>query len=139
MATMAVEVPDEVMEKSRERKLRTVVVATIVEDSSWVVTLPPPLPPELLSAEHSQTNVAAFHLRSWPVEQPFNKVRRSPEASRPELVEVVVVVAPPNKIELPSMKPVEEVRRILEEPAIITPARSTVPVALIANCEEELV
>ena len=90
----------------------------------------PPLPPP--STAHSQTEVESFHLRISLAEQPLRRVRRSPTASKPELDDVAPAVpAVVKRIVEASMKPVEEVILILEEPAKITPERSRVPVALI--------
>ena len=81
-----------------------------------------PPPPLVISDEHSQIDDASFHFNTSPVAQPLSKVRRSPTASRPELEEVAPVVPAIERSKvLASRKPVDEVMRIFEEPAVITP------------------
>src|SRR3989344_4877564 len=118
-----------------EEKSKIVEVCEINESSLFTV-MEPPVPET--SLEHSHNSVAAFHLRSCPVEHPRTSESRSPAACRPELEDVTVDVPLCDKrIVLASMYPVDEVIVTFNEPARITPEKVETPftVRLPANVE----
>src|SRR3989344_4715281 len=105
-------------------------------ESSLFLVFGPPGPETTLKQSHQ--SVAAFHLRSCPVEHPRTSESRSPAACRPELEDVALDVPFCDKrIVLASIYPVDEVIVTFNEPARITPEKVETPftVRLPANVE----